>query len=761
ISAITDQVMDEYAELTGRRYARVGTYKVDDAEYLIVGQGSMVVQAQAVVDYLRKTRKLKVGVVDITMFRPFPGDLIGKVLEGRKGVAVLERTDQPLAEDLPIMRELRAALSKCLENGAVKKKGDKPYTGYPSYGISHMPRLYSGAYGLGSRDLQPEALIAAVENMLPEGGQRTFFYLGIEFVREPTDPKDEIRVQQTIDGYPQVRDLALKGSENPDLLPKGAITVRLHSVGGWGAVTTGKNLAMTLYELLGFDIRANPKYGSEKKGQPTTYFLSAAPEPIRLNCEYTYVDVVMSPDPNVFTHSNPLFGLKEDGVFIIQSELDEADEVWKRIPMHAQRFIVEHKIHVYFVDGFRIAREEASSAELQFRMQGNAFQGAFFAASPLMERAGLDEEGLFEAIENQLREKFGVKGERVVQDNLRVVRRGFDELVEITDKVVSRHEVTKRRSSRLPVMLKRLPAADGGVSDVHRFWEQTGAFYNTGRGNSNLADPYQALSLIPAATGVFRDMTQIRFEYPKFVAENCTACGNCYSVCPDSAIPGLVNSISDVFAAAILRIETNGRPTQYLRREVRAVEKRLRAMIEPLGEAAEVAMLVDQAVLEHLAESDLEGDARDLLEDEFSLFSAQLGDFQFSITKPYWSNREKKQKGSGGLFTITVNPYTCKGCMECIEVCDDKALLAEPQTPAAIEQMQRDWDFWLDLPTTDPKFIRIDDLDEKIGALETLLLDKKNYQSLLSGDGACMGCGEKSVIHLFTGTVTALMQPRV
>jgi pyruvate-ferredoxin/flavodoxin oxidoreductase len=55
--------------------------------------------------------------------------------------------------------------------------------------------------------------------------------------------------------------------------------VRLHSVGGWGAVTTGKNLAMTLYDLLGFDIRANPKYGSEKKGQPTTYFLSAAPEP--------------------------------------------------------------------------------------------------------------------------------------------------------------------------------------------------------------------------------------------------------------------------------------------------------------------------------------------------------------------------------------------------------------------------------------------------------------------------------------------------
>jgi pyruvate-ferredoxin/flavodoxin oxidoreductase len=60
-------------------------------------------------------------VVDVTMFRPFPGDLIGRLLKGRKGVAVLERTDQPLAEDLPIMREVRAALSKCLENGAVAR----------------------------------------------------------------------------------------------------------------------------------------------------------------------------------------------------------------------------------------------------------------------------------------------------------------------------------------------------------------------------------------------------------------------------------------------------------------------------------------------------------------------------------------------------------------------------------------------------------------------------------------------------------------
>jgi pyruvate-ferredoxin/flavodoxin oxidoreductase len=81
---------------------------------------------------------------------------------------VLERTDQPLAEDLPLMREVRATLMKCVENGMAAAQGQKdaPYADYAVYAAADMPRLYSGCYGLGSRDLQPEALIGAIENML-------------------------------------------------------------------------------------------------------------------------------------------------------------------------------------------------------------------------------------------------------------------------------------------------------------------------------------------------------------------------------------------------------------------------------------------------------------------------------------------------------------------------------------------------------------------------------------------------------------------
>jgi pyruvate-ferredoxin/flavodoxin oxidoreductase len=768
IPELTDQCMREYWALTGRKYFRMFAHQAADADYLILGQGSMCVQAEAVADWFRAEKGIKVGVINITMFRPFPGDLLGLWLKGKKGVAVLERTDQPLSEDLPLMREVRATLTKCLENGSC----DVDHPAYPGYAVyntaADMPRLYSGCYGLGSRDLQPEGLVAAVENMLPPGknglggAQRKFYYLSVDFVRDQSaNPKQEIQQQQLLEAYPRIKEMALCGSENPNLMPAKAIAVRMHSVGGWGAVTTGKNLAMTLFELLGWDIKANPKYGSEKKGQPTTYYLSAAPEPIRVNCEYNLVDVVLSPDPNVFGHTNAVAGLAKGGVFIIQSNLDSAEAVWATFPVHAQKLIADNGLKVYYLDAFKIAREEASNPDLQLRMQGNAFQGAFFHASDIQARAGLDEDTLFRAIENQLEAKFGRKGRRVVDDNLRVVKRGYTELHQIPAEVM---QVGARRNQlaseiALPVMLKQQPEGDGKAADIHRFWEQTGSFYITGKGSDNLVDPFIGLSLIPAVTGVFRDMTQIRFDHPVWIAENCTACGNCYTQCPDSAIPGLVSDTAEVFNTAVTRIEMGGRPTRFLRKASRTMEKKLRGKL--VKDGLDVQALMQEAIAETFAEDPTQGEDRERLAAEIELLKEALGGFKFATTKPYWTTREKKSKGAGGLFSITVNPYTCKGCNLCVEVCDDDALKMITQTPDSIETLRRDWKFWLDLPTTPQKYSRIDDLDEKIGALETLLLDKRNYGSLACGDGACLGCGEKTAIHLFTATVTALMQPRV
>lgn len=763
ITELTERAMDEFYQLTGRRYGPIETYAVEDADYLIIGQGSLIPSAEVVADYLRRTRKLKVGVVNFTMFRPFPGELLGSLLKGKKGVAVLERTDQPLAEDLPLIREIRAALTKCIENGkAIQQNAQKvPYPDYDSYQkLADMPLLYSGSYGLGSRDLQPEGLIGTVENMLPDAKQIKMFYLGVDFIHDtPFTPKQEIHQQEILDSYPNVADLAIHGSENPNLLPENSITVRIHSVGGWGAMATGKNLTMTLADMLGFYIKSNPKYGSEKKGQPTTYYLSVAPEPIKINCEYYFVDVVLAPDPNVFKHSNPLAGLKRGGIFIIQNDRETPDDVWAHIPKRFQEEIVNNDIRIFYLDAFKIAREEASDPELQYRMQGIAFQGAFFAVSHVRAAANLSEEGLFTKIEQELQSKFGSKGARVVEDNLRVVKRGFAATYEITDKSALLGE--EEGAVQLPAKLKLIPVSQSTSTDIHRFWEQTGYFYKTGQGDDILADPFASLSLVPAATGVFKDMTFVRFDYPEFIPENCTGCGDCWVICPDSSLPGLVNEVSEVFETVIKKLEKNGHQIKHLRRSVRSLESKLRALIERDGEDSVVWTQLEYAIDETLVFFTGSDEEKRELAQEYILFKKVLETFQFSVTRPFYTQKEKESKGSGGLLSITLNPYTCKGCMECVTVCGEDALRSVPQTEESIAVMTQNWDFWNELPNTNEKYIRIDDLDEGIGALETLLLDKNHYESMVGGDGACLGCGEKTVMHIFTSTVAALLQPRV
>lgn len=744
VAPLAERCMAEYAALTGRRYARVSGWRVEDADWLILGMGSMVVQAEAVADHLRATRGLKVGVLNLTMWRPFPGAQVAALLAGRQGVAVLERTDQPLAEDLPLAREVRAALGKALENAGAAGEPQAPHPGYPAIRAEQLPRLYSGCYGLGSRDLQPEALVAAIENMLPGAARRAFFYLSVDA------PGDE----RLLAAYPRVRGLALHGSENPNLMPPGAIAVRMHSVGGWGAITTGKNLALTLFELLGWEIKANPKYGSEKKGQPTTYFLAAAPEPIRLNCEVHHVDVVLSPDPAVFSHGNPLAGLRDGGTFVIQSAL--GDGTWAAFPPAVQREIVERGIRVFQLDAFRIAREEASSPALQRRMQGNAFQGAFFAAAPLGAQLGLTRAALFAAIERQLEAKFGERGGAVLASNLRVVRRGFDEVREIVDKPLGTARGPARSPARAsaapPPMLARLPEPTPALpplADLRGFWQRTASAYAQGQGGDGVLDPFAGASIVPAASGVLRDMTGIRFEHPQWLPERCSGCGKCVTACPDSAMPGLVNTVAEVLQTALSRIECHGTPTLHLRPALPAIERQVRAAIGLRSEVS-VRPLLEQAI-----------DAQVSNAQEAGLLKAQLGSFDFVACKPYWQLKEKKAPGTGGLLSIGLNPQACKACGLCVQVCGDGALAMVPQTDASVARQRRDWDFWLDLPTTARDFIRVDDLDARRGALETLLFDKAVYQAMASGDGACLGCGEKTAIHLFTAAVAALMQPRV
>jgi len=784
VAELTDRAMEEYAALTGRRYARAMGYRLGDADYVLVGQGSVVSNAEAVADWMREERGLRVGVLDLVMFRPFPADLITELLRGKKAVTVLERVDQPLAVDPPLLREIRAAMSKGMENARAARRtseggrrgklplrrrpaplpAEVPHLGLASVEPDETPDFFSGGFGFGSRDLQPGDLVAAVENMLEDGLRSRQYYLGIDFVLDATHlPKIQIWQQELLDAYPRLRDQALPSVGDLNLLPEGSVSIRVHSVGGWGAITMGKNLTLTAFELLGLHVKANPKYGSEKKGQPTTFYATLSHEPLRLNCELKFVDVVLSPDPNVFRNSKPLAGLTDGGVFVIQSD-EQPEDLWRTLPISARREIRERGIRVYTLDAFAIAIEEASDPELRFRMQGTAFLGAFFAASPLMEREGLDAGRLFDGLRDRLDRKFGHLGPDVVEDNLRVIRRGYDELHEVaqthepetTAVAEDVAEVAPPAVGEMPSSLDR-PDALPGVGNPGRFWEQVCSLCKVGQ--DPIADPFAAIGAIPAGSSSIRDMTDIRFEVPDFVPDLCTGCSRCWVQCPDTAIPGLVNTVEEILETAI-RAAGDGRPLDRMKQVSKSLAGECHKLLTgvPFTTFADTVSAAYQNLVGKLK---WDAERRRQLDQEFSAVYSILVDFPIARTVPFFDVPERAEKGSGGLLSIAINPEACKGCNICVDVCPEDALVTVKQDDEIVGRLRRNWSLWEQLPDTDDRYLKITDLEEGAGVLSSLLLKKTIFGSMVGGDGACMGCGEKTAVHLVVSTIEALMQPRV
>ena len=157
------------------------------------------------------------------MFRPFPADLIVRLLAGKKGVVVMERTDQPLAVDPPLLREIRAAMSKARGEWSRQSVARRCRTrACSAMRAEQVPDFFSACFGLGSRDLQPGDIIAAVDNMLPGNARTRQFYLGIDFMREGTRvPKLQIWQEKLLDSYPHLRELALHSTGDLNLLPAG------------------------------------------------------------------------------------------------------------------------------------------------------------------------------------------------------------------------------------------------------------------------------------------------------------------------------------------------------------------------------------------------------------------------------------------------------------------------------------------------------------------------------------------------------------
>ena len=108
-------------------------------------------------------------------------------------------------------------------------------------------------------------------------------------------------------------------------------------------------------DLFGLHVQAFSKYGSEKKGLPTNYYLTLASEPVRLHAELNTIEFVAIQNPLAFSSGDPLQSLAAGGTIYMQSD-SPPEKVWATLPASIRRTIVDHGFKLWILDAARIAR---------------------------------------------------------------------------------------------------------------------------------------------------------------------------------------------------------------------------------------------------------------------------------------------------------------------------------------------------------------------------------------------------------------------
>ena len=769
ILGFLEQCYAEFGQLTGRHYGFVTEHKTADADTVFVSLGCAAENIEAACDYLREQRNAKVGSIHINVIRPFPEAAVINALRGKKNVIILERTDEGLAGDNPLARDIRVALSKAQEAGNFGGP-------LPKITPAETPRLFRGAYGIGSRDFRPEHTLGAYE--FATGGAarqdgrtaatgESFFVLGVN--------------------HPY----AVISKDTPSLLPEGAIAVRFHSIGGWGMITTGKNLGSIIGDFGSFIseqqptyasdgtledklfVMANPKYGSEKKGAPTNYYLTVAPSQIKVNCELNHVDVVLCCDPKAFTHTNPLEGLKKGGSLVWESS--ESPEIaWQRIPAKYRQFVQDHKIRVFILPGFNIARKATNQTELQLRMQGNSFLGAFFRVSPFLKTFGITEEQFHKVVRKQYEKKFARFGDAVVASNMTVMTEGFSLVQEIK---IGQREDPDRSSMRNPLLAPLGehqfpptagcgPAGCGSIpmpaAQAARAPFQTIAKFDSefraGLGYHQPAGALASIGVMGAGTGATQSKYVARRETPVFIAENCTQCMACITACPDTALPNMAQEVTTVLKTAVNNYVTAVADRRAFGLEISGLEQRARGRMNESVKAKSGVPFKTIISEEVTALTTISAQAKT----EFTNIIAKLP-LAYNNVPAIFRSLEAKTPGAGGLFSIYVSDL-CKGCGECVQVCGDHdALRMTRETEELNAELTTAQVFSRLLPDTPQKFLGLYDDNDAAGsreaALRNHLMVRRNYEALVSGDGACAGCGEKSILRSIASVTEAYMRP--
>ena len=467
---IVQEYMDKVNTKLGTNYKLFNYYGAEDAEHVIIAMGSVCDTIDETVDYLMAQGK-KVGVVKVRLYRPFSAKaLIEAIPNSVKQISVLDRTKEPGALGEPLYLDVVAAL-----------KGTK---------FDAVP-IYTGRYGLGSKDTTPAQIVAVFKNT-----EKKQFTIGI--VDDVTHLSLEV-------GAPLVT------------TPEGTINCKFWGLGADGTVGANKNSIKIIGDNTDMYAQAYFDYDSKKSGGVTMSHLRFGKKPIKSTYLIKQADFVACHNPAYIDKYNMVQELVDGGTFLLNCSWD-MEGLEQHLPGQVKAFIANHNIKFYTIDGIKIGKEIGLGGRVN-----TVLQSAFFKLANI-----IPEEQAIELMKAAAKATYGKKGDQIVQMNYDAIDAGAEQIVAV--------EIPDSWKSCVDEGLFT-PAVRGGREEVVDFVKNVQAKVNAQEGNNLPVSVFEKYvdGTTPSGTAAY-EKRGIAVDIPVWIAENCIQCNRCSYVCPHAVI---------------------------------------------------------------------------------------------------------------------------------------------------------------------------------------------------------------------------------
>jgi len=468
---IVQKYMDKVNAKIGTDYKLFNYYGAPDAEQIIIAMGSVNETIEETIDYLNAQGR-KVGVVKVRLYRPFSAKhLIEAIPDTVKKISVLDRTKEPGSIGEPLYLDVVAALK------------DSKFKDVPVYG---------GRYGLGSKDTTPAQIIAVYDNT-----EKKRFTIGI------TD---------------DVTNLSLPTGKEIVTTPEGTVCCKFWGLGADGTVGANKNSIKIIGDNTDMYAQAYFDYDSKKSGGVTMSHLRFGKKPIKSTYLIHQANFVACHNPAYMRKFNMVQELVDGGNFLLNCSWSDA-ELEEHIPGQVKKFMYDHKINFYTIDGVKLGIETGMGPT----RINTILQSAFFTITKI-----IPEDHAIQLMKDAAQKTYGRKGQDVVEKNWAAIDAGAKNWhkVEIPESWAHAEDEG--------LDFKKITSPRKDVQDfVNNIQIAVSAQEGNGLKVSDVL-PY-ADGSTPSGAAAF-EKRGIAVNVPVWNAENCIECTFCSYVCPHAAI---------------------------------------------------------------------------------------------------------------------------------------------------------------------------------------------------------------------------------